>query len=203
MDNQDPPTQEEVIVKSEAVVEEPIERPKDPEPVSEDITSILMKRLDAMEETNKRLMEASIPKPKVKRKPTEKQLEALKVAREKKMANVSKRREIKKNIKLEQQQYIKEELKRESKKPEPEPEPQKEISTNNNVIEESSTNVSNDQKTETFISVNNVNAPLTQPHTTNYDTYENSVYKPNRPKQPANPKPRVSGISSLFGGRSV
>lgn len=76
-----------------------------------DVVNLLVEKLTMMEN---KLNEATKPKPKVKRKPTEKQLENLAKAREKRNANMVKRKEIKKDIKIQEKKLVNEKLKEEN-----------------------------------------------------------------------------------------
>ena len=68
---------------------------------------ILMQKLNMMEQ---RFEEAQKPKPKEKRKASEKQLEVLRKAREKRNENMIKRKEIKKEIKMKEKKIVNEKL---------------------------------------------------------------------------------------------
>ena len=72
-----------------------------------DVVNLLVEKLTAMEN---KLNEATKPKPKVKRQPTQKQLENLAKAREKRNANMVKRKEIKKEIKIKEKKIVNKKL---------------------------------------------------------------------------------------------
>ena len=93
-----------VEVKTESVEMEITPKPDDkPDPVS-----LLMEKLTLMEN---KLTEATKPQPKKKRQPSQKQLENLAKAREKRNDNMKKRKEIKKDIKIQEKKLVNEKLK--------------------------------------------------------------------------------------------
>ena len=73
-----------------------------------DPVSLLMEKLTLMEN---KLTEATKPKEKKKRQPSQKQLENLAKAREKRNANMVKRKEIKKDIKIQEKKLVNQKLK--------------------------------------------------------------------------------------------
>ena len=73
-----------------------------------DVVNLLVEKLTAMEN---RLNEATKPPVKKKRQPSQKQLENLAKAREKRNANMVKRKEIKKDIKIKEKKLVNEKLK--------------------------------------------------------------------------------------------
>ena len=72
-----------------------------------DPVSLLMEKLTLMEN---KLTEATKPKEKKKRQPSQKQLENLAKAREKRNANMVKRKEIKKELKIKEKKLVNERL---------------------------------------------------------------------------------------------
>ena len=87
-----------VEVKTESVEMEITPKPDDkPDPVS-----LLMEKLTLMEN---KLTEATKPQPKKKRQPSQKQLENLAKAREKRNDNMKKRKEIKKILKYKKRNW--------------------------------------------------------------------------------------------------
>ncbi len=85
----------------------PTETPKEVNDIAGNDISMLMKRFDLMEE---KYLALSVPKPKPKRQPTEKQIKALENARLKKMENCAIRKELKEQKKKDNKQSIKEEV---------------------------------------------------------------------------------------------
>ena len=73
-----------------------------------DVVNLLVEKLTAMEN---RLNEATKPQPKKKRIPSQKQLENLAKAREKRNANMKQRKEIKKDIKIQEKKLVNQKLK--------------------------------------------------------------------------------------------
>lgn len=93
-----------------------------------DKIDLILNRLNDMEQR------FSTPKQKPKRKASEKQLEVLAKAREARKTNMSKRKEIKENMKIEEKKVINEKLKEEKEKSKPKVEDAKPV-TENVVIE--------------------------------------------------------------------
>ena len=152
-----------------------------------DVTSMLMKRLDAMEN---RFIELSKPPVKKKREPTEKQKIALEEARKKKMENVAirkKMKEDKKKADKEKQRIEVEEYKKEvEKKPDV---------VVNEPVEKPPSPVPPPTEPINIPKTNRKSAPSINPQSISYDTYSN---EPNR----KNSQRGLSGrqrMSALFG----
>ena len=85
----------------------PVIKEEKPDPVS-----LLVEKLTNME---KKLEQATAPPVKKKRVPSQKQLEGLARAREKRNANMVKRKEIKKDLKINEKKVVNEKLKEQNK----------------------------------------------------------------------------------------
>lgn len=94
-----------------------------------DKIDLILNRLNDMEQR------FSAPKEKTKRKASSKQLEVLAKAREARKANMSKRKEIKENMKIEEKKVINEKLKEEKEKSNPKVEENVKPVTENVVVE--------------------------------------------------------------------
>ena len=152
-----------------------------------DVTSMLMKRLDAMEN---RMIELSKPPVKKKREPTEKQKIALEEARKKKMENVA----IRKKMKEEKKKADKEKQKIEVEEYKKEVEKKPDVVVNE-PVEKPPSPVSTPAEPVNIPKSNRKNAPSLNPQSISYDTYSN---EPNR----KNSQRGLSGrqrMSALFG----
>ena len=97
-----------VEVQKEEIEMEITPKPDDKKEEKPDVVNLLVEKLTAMEN---RLNEATKPKEKKKRQPSQKQLENLAKAREKRNDNMKKRKEIKKDIKIQEKKLVNEKLK--------------------------------------------------------------------------------------------
>ena len=134
-----------------------------------DISSILLKRFDEMEN---KLYELSKPPVKKKREPTEKQKMALENARVKKMENFAIRKQLKEDKKKEDKEKSKKEVQEYKSKAEIKPEP---------IVEENVTKVDTVVSVEPTPELNPKLKPkhtkTNQPSNLEYNTYDN---QPNR-----------------------
>ena len=152
-----------------------------------DISSMLLARLDAMEN---RFIEMSKPVPKKKREPTEKQKLALESARVKKMENFAIRKQLKEDKKKELKEKSKIEVEEYKKEVEKKSEP-----IVNDTVEKDDVVVSPPTESVNIPKVKHRTAPPINPQSVSYDTYAN---EPNRKSTQKGMSGRER-MSALFG----
>ena len=134
-----------------------------------DVVNLLVEKLTAMET---KLNEATKPKQKVKRQPTQKQLENLAKAREKRNANMVKRKEIKKEIKIKEKKIVNQKLQEQEKAS---------VADKNVVIKQEENNVKPEE-------------PATPIHTEEQPKPIAEPTHPNNPNIPATPLPDLQQV---------